>query len=93
MDKIVFEIACELIKNHQIGTGWISEKYNVSIRYASGLLTRAKNDLTRFPHKYKPIDDNWEETTIVPEHHKFTPRNLYGEVETYLITKQSKIND
>ena len=94
-NDIVFEIACALAKNSEIGQTWVSEKYQVTIYHSNRLLTRAKKELIANPQKYLPIDDNWEETTIVPEHHKFNPCNLYGEVEpeTFIITKQSKIND
>lgn len=93
-NDIVFEIGCVLKKNPNIGSSWIAEEYQVTMYCANGLLKRAQTDLMYNPQKYLAINENWEATTIVPEHHKFTPRNLYREFEpeTFIITKQSKMN-
>ena len=95
-DPRVHEIAQVIHDNPKIsmGRGWIMDKYNVTWIQANSLLGSAKAHLRNFPNLYNPLFEDWEYNVIVPDAHKFTPANLYNEVEveTFIITKQSKLN-
>ena len=95
-DKRVQEIAQFFAKNPTIKTGltWIVKRYNVKQSEALALHHRALTELRSFKSLYYHDDSNWEQEAISPQHHRFIPSNIYKEVnpETYIITKQSKIN-